>query len=212
MAGPIVRAILLALLPLVALAGCATGDPRLAKALDAGRWDEAAALYEAQLAANPDRLDARVGLGIVRYKLGSWAETVATLEPAVARAPNLADARLYLGLAWLQQGEIAHADAQLTAYRGLVRDSRVAAQTDQALRLLRGELTAEARRFVAASLETEAALARDADAARQYAQEYAYWGPPYWGPPYWGPPYWGSGFWGYGSCWPYRRAARFACW
>ena len=42
----------------------------------------------------------------------------------------------------------------------------------------------------------------DADAARRYAQQYAYWGPPYWGP----------AFWGYGSCWPYRRAARFGCW
>ena len=197
-----IRPILLALLPLVAFAGCATGDLRLAKALDVGRWDEAVLAYEAQLAASPDRLDARVGLGIVRYKLGSWAEAVATLEPAVARAPNLADARLYLGLAWLQEGEVARADEQLTAYRGLVRDARVAAQTDQALRLLRGELNAEARRFVAASLEIEAVLSRDADAARRYAQQYAYWGPPYWGP----------AFWGYGSCWPYRRAARFGCW
>ncbi len=99
-----IRAVLLVLLPLVALAACATGDPRLAGALDAGRWDEAATAYEAQLAANPDRLDARVGLGIVRYKLGSWAEAVDALEPVVARAPNLADARLYLGLAQLQQG------------------------------------------------------------------------------------------------------------
>ena len=143
-----IRAILSALVPLVTLAGCATGDLRLAKALDAGRWDEAAAVYETQLAANPDRLDARVGLGIVRYKLGSWGETVTTLEPAVARAPNLADARLYLGLAWLQEGDVGRADEQLTAYRGLVRDARVAAQTDQALQLLKGEVSAETRRFV----------------------------------------------------------------
>lgn len=197
-----IRAILLALLPLVAFAGCATGDLGLAQALDAGRWDEAAAVYEAQLAADPDRLDTRVGLGIVRYKLGSWAEAVATLEPAVARAPNLVDARLYLGLAWLQQGEVARADENLTAYRGLVRDGRVAAQTDQALRLLKSELSAEARRFVAASLEIEAVLSRDADAARRRAQEHAHWGPPYWGPT----------FWGYGSCWPYRRTARLGCW
>ncbi|MGH7357099.1 MAG: tetratricopeptide repeat protein [Candidatus Rokuibacteriota bacterium] len=214
MAGPVIRGALLALLSFAVLAGCATGDLRLARALDAGRWDEAASAYEAQLAQNPDRLEARVGLGIVRYKLGSWGEAVAALEPAVARAPNLADARLYLGLAWLQQGELARADEQLTAYRGLVRDVRVAAQTDQALGLLRGEpVNAEARRFVAASLEIEAVLSRDADAARHYAYRGPpYWGPPYWGPPYWGPPYWGSPFRGYGYCWPYRRAARFACW
>lgn len=199
------------LLPLVALAGCATGELRLARALDAGRWDEAATAYEAQLAADPDRLDARVGLGIVRYKLGSWAEAVAALEPAVARAPNLTDARLYLGLAWLQEGEIARAAEQLTAYRGLVRDARVAAQTDQALRLLGGELSEETRRFVAGSLEIEAVLSRDVDAARRYAQLYTYWGPPYWGPPYFGS-YWGPAFWGYGPCWSYRRTARFGCW
>lgn len=216
MAGSLIRrALLFLLLPAAALAGCATGELRLARALEAGRWDEAAAVYEARLAENPDRLDARVGLGMVRYKMGSWAESAATLEPAVVRAPQLADARLFLGLAYLQQGEVVRADAQLTAYRGLVQDARVAAQVDQALRVLRGEpLGDEARRFVAASLEIEAVLSRDADEARRRALEYAYWGP--WGPYYWGP-YWGpyrgpAVWWGYGACWPYGRAARFACW
>jgi tetratricopeptide (TPR) repeat protein len=205
MAGALSRPALLALVAVVTLSGCATGELRLARALDAGRWDEAAQVYEQRLAENPDRLDARVGLGIVRYKLGSWDEAVAALEPAVARAPNLADARLYLGLAHLQRDDVARADAELAAYRGLVRDARLAAQTDQALGLLRGESSPEARRFVAASLEIEAVLARDAERARRYALEHAYWGP------YWGP-YWGSAFWGYGPCWPYWRGGRFPCW
>lgn len=150
------------------LAGCATPFSEGVRAARAGRYADAAAWYEETLARDPDRLDALVSLGIARYKLGALDEAIDALDNARARAPREATVRLYLGLAYLQKGELGPADEHLTVFVDLKPDRRVAAQADRALKLMRGDfLSEETRAFVAASLEDEADLAREAGDARR---------------------------------------------
>ncbi len=65
---------LVMLLTLAIVAGCATPSGQAWRALRQGRYVEAARLYEEALASEPDRLEALVGLGVSRYKLGAFAE------------------------------------------------------------------------------------------------------------------------------------------
>ena len=151
-------------LPLAVLvsSGCATAYLEGRSALARNRYDEAAVHFEDALAKNPDRLDARTGLGISKYKLGALDESVEALQRVVARAPRQDEARLYLGLAFLQKGELDAAEEHLTALRDLGPEPRLAAQVDRALTLMRGDAqTDEVRRFVVASLEDEADWARE---------------------------------------------------
>ncbi len=160
------------LLILVIVAGCATPSGQAWRALRQGRYDEAARLYEEVLAGEPDRLEALVGLGVSRYKLGAFAEAAEVLERVGARAPTNADARLYLGLSYLEKGEDDLADEHLTALRELGPGPRLAAQIDRALQLIRSEFLSDAlRAFIAASLEDEAEWAREVQEAR-WAQRY----------------------------------------
>ena len=163
------KAALLILLAVSLLAGCATPYGRARTALAEGRYEEAASRFEEVLARHPDRLDALVGLGKARYKLGAFDEAIAALTPAAAEAPKSETAHLYLGLSNLQKGETGPAEEHLKALLGLAPHPRLAAQTNRALELMRSDhLSREMRAFIAASLEDEADWARELRRAAEY--------------------------------------------
>jgi tetratricopeptide (TPR) repeat protein len=135
-------------------AGCATTTAAGRTALREGRPAEAAAQFEKALAEDPGRLDALVGLGISRYRLGAYDEAITVLSDAVTRAPASAAARLYLALSHLRKREDDRAQEQLAAVRGLSLEPRLLAQVDQTLELLRtGPVTDPVRTYVVASLD-----------------------------------------------------------
>src|SRR5437868_9167759 len=101
-------------------AGCATTPTAAGSAaLREGRPEEAVQQFEKALSEDPGRVDALIGLGISRFRLGAYDDAVATLTDAVTRAPNQAAARLYLALSHLRKREDAKAQEQLTALRAL---------------------------------------------------------------------------------------------
>jgi tetratricopeptide (TPR) repeat protein len=163
------RALALAMMAL-ALTGCATAFGRGEAALHAGRPDEAARYFGEALAADPGRLDARVGLGIARFRTRAWDAAIAALDDVVAEAPRRADARLYLGLARLMHGDVAAAREQLVALRGLPIHARIAAQLDRMLPLLVPGLDATVRDLVAADLDDAYQWATELDRARRTAR------------------------------------------
>jgi Flp pilus assembly protein TadD len=182
--------------PLVMLAlgavGCATamGDGRAA--LREGNYSEAATRFEQALADNPDRTDALVGLGIAKYKAGDLDGATGPLSRVVAREARSATARLYLGLVHLRKGEIGAVDEHLKTYIAERPGTRVAAQADRVLRVLRGSdpVSEEMRTFMAASLEDEAEMEREVAEARRYARD-AEWRArdPFWYDRYYHRPY-----------------------
>jgi tetratricopeptide (TPR) repeat protein len=175
-----------AALVVLTLAGCATPYSQGLVAARQGRYAEASVLYEEALARNPDRLDAIVQLGIVRYKLGALDGAIELLERARARAPAEPSVRLFLALAYLGKNALPAADEQLTTFVGLKPDRRVAAQAERTIAMIRsGPLSADTRAFAAASLENAADLADEVDAWRALESErWYFWGPyPYPYPP-----------------------------
>jgi len=179
-------ALVAAALVVVTMAGCATPFSRGLVAARQGRYAEASVLYEEALARNPDRLDAIVQLGIVRYKLGALDGAIELLERARTRAPAEPSVRLFLALAYLRKNELPAADEQLTTFVGLKPDRRLAAQAERTIAMIRsGRLPEETRAFAAASLESAADLADEVDAWRALESErWYFWGPyPYPYPP-----------------------------
>lgn len=162
----------MAVLALMALAltGCATAFARGEAALHAGRPDEAARYFGDALAADPRRLDARIGLGIARFRMRAWGVAIAVLDDVVAEQPRRADARLYLGLAHLMHGDVAEAREELVALRGLPIHGRIAAQLDRALPLLVSGLDPTVRDLVAAGLDDAYEWATEVDTARRTAR------------------------------------------
>jgi tetratricopeptide (TPR) repeat protein len=178
-----------AALVVATLAGCATPYSQGLVAARQGRYAEASVLYEEALARKPDRLDAIVQLGVVRYKLGALDGAIELLERARVRAPAEPSVRLFLALAYLRKNELPAADEQLTAFLGLQPDRRVAAQAERTIAMIRaGPLPEETRAFAATSLENAAELAAEVDAWRSLESErWYFWGPyPY---PYLAAPY-----------------------
>jgi len=176
------HATLVTLLAAALLAGCATSYGRARTALAEERYEEAASGFEEILTRHPDRLDALIGLGKARYKLGAFDDAITALTRAAARAPKSETAHLYLGLSHLRKGEDGPAEEHLKTLLALGPHRRLAAQTSRALELVRGEhLSMEMRAFIAASLEDEAEWARE---VRQ-AAEHVYPPPPfYWYRPF----------------------------
>src|SRR6058998_2707527 len=157
------HATLVTLLAAALLAGCATPYGRARTALAEERYEEAASGFEEILTRHPDRLDALIGLGKARYKLGAFDDAITALTRAAARAPKSETAHLYLGLSHLRKGEDGPAEEHLKTLLALGPHRRLAAQTSRALELVRGEhLSMEMRAFIAASLEDEAEWARGA--------------------------------------------------
>jgi len=113
---------LAAALVVLTLAGCATPYGQGLVAARQGRYAEASVLYEEALARNPDRLDAIVQLGIVRYKLGALDGAIELLERARTRAPAEPSVRLFLALAYLRKNDLPQADEHLTTFVGLKPD------------------------------------------------------------------------------------------
>ena len=163
---------LFVLLVCAALAGCATAQRRGEHALYEGQYDEAIHLFQATLAEHPDRLDARLGLGIALYKAGALPDAAVTLDEVLARTPAEGPALLYRGLIAIQQREDKAATDYLTRFRDVARIPRFDVQLAQALRILGGAepVSAPTREFMATSLEDAVRSAREVEQARLAAQ------------------------------------------
>jgi tetratricopeptide (TPR) repeat protein len=169
-------------LALVALAtaGCATSTTAGRAALSQGRPDQAAERFEEALAENPDNVDALLGLGVSRYRLGDYASAAANLEQALAKRPTEQGARLYLALVHLRRGDDAAAIEQLTALHGLPMHPRFAVHVGRTIDLLRGPRLADpVRAYVAADLEDTAGWAREVAETRQALSHAQLWGDPF---------------------------------
>jgi len=170
----------LVLVTLLAAAGCATAPTAVGReALRAGRPADAVAQFEKALAEEPERLDALIGLGIAKYRLGAYDDATAALSDAVARAPEQAAARLYLALAYVRKRDDARAQESLTALRAMPLDPRFAALVDQALALLRAAPLGDAgRTYLIASLDYAAEWSRElAETRRALNQAQLAWDP-----------------------------------
>ena len=161
------RALAWTLLTTTLLAGCATATGRGQAALYAGRYDEAVTRFDEALAKEPGALDARVGLGIARYRLGALDEAQRAFTDALGQAPDLPVAHLYLGLIALLRGQDAAAGESLRRY-ATGAPPRLTAHVERALRVLAsGPVGAEMRQFMAASIEDSSAWAGELSATRQ---------------------------------------------
>jgi tetratricopeptide (TPR) repeat protein len=73
----------------------ATGWFNLAATLQAlGKWDEAAAMFEKTLAADPNRFEAHLGLGLSRLHQGAARPALEAYERCLRLVPHLEPARL----------------------------------------------------------------------------------------------------------------------
>ena len=165
------REVLFVLLCL-SLAGCVTAQRRGEQALYAGQYDDAIQIFQAALAEHPDRLDARLGLGIALYKAGALPDAALTLDEVLSRAPTEGAALLYRGLIAIQQRQDEAAAGFLARFGDAARIPRFQAQLERALRVLRGPdpLSAEMREFMATSLEDAVRSAREVEQAHLAAQ------------------------------------------
>ena len=75
-----------------------------ATAMQASRFDEAAAIYAELVNATPGNGGLLMNLGMARYMAGHPAEAVAPLRKAVQLSPGLAPASLFLGASLLDLG------------------------------------------------------------------------------------------------------------
>jgi len=162
----------LVVLVCLGLTACATAQRRGEQALYAGQYNEAIQIFQATLAEHPERLDARLGLGIALYKAGALPDAALTLDEVLARAPAEGTALLYRGLIAIQQREDEAAAGFLARFGDVARMPRFQAQLERALRVLRGPepLSADTREFIAASLEDAVRSAREVEQARLAAQ------------------------------------------
>ena len=156
----------------VLLTGCATAQRRGEQALYEGQYNEAIQLFQATLAEHPDRLDARLGLGIALYKAGALPDAAVTLDEVLARAPMQGPALLYRGLIAMQQRDDATAIDRLTRFSQVAHIPRFDAQLALALRILREKepISADTREFMVTSLEDAVRSAREVEQARLAAQ------------------------------------------
>jgi predicted Zn-dependent protease len=75
-----------------------------AAAMKAGRFQEAAAIYDELASARPADAGLLMNLGMARYMAGHPAEALPPLQKAVRLRPRLAAASLFLGAAFLDLG------------------------------------------------------------------------------------------------------------
>lgn len=186
----------------VLAAGCATAYREGERALNQGRYGQAAAHFTQALAEDPERSDALLGLGMAQYKQKLFPDATDTLSRAVAERPIDPASRLYLALSYIQQDDATRAEEELKVLRDLKIDPRLGRQVGLALELLReGPLPEPVRGFVAGSLETEAELSREAQQARLEADR-TFLYPPFYSPFYSPVVY---------PCFLVRRGGRLSC-
>ena len=173
-------------LVVMVLAGCATTQTSAGSdALREGRPEAAAEHFKEALADDPSRVDAKIGLGISRYRLAAYDEAIAALGDAVKQAPEQPAARLYLGLSHLRKREDATAQEHLAGLRALPIDPRLVAQVDQTLTLLRaGPVTDPIRTYIAASLDYGLDWFREVAETRLALRNAQLAWDPFWSSPY----------------------------
>ncbi len=97
------------------LASLQTADPIAARsaegaaAMQAGRFDQAAAIYGELTSARPDDPGLLMNLGMARYMAGHPADALVPLQKAARLGPALAPASLFLGATLLDLGRPAEA-------------------------------------------------------------------------------------------------------
>lgn len=84
-----------------------------AAAMQDGRFDEAARMYQELLEALPDEPGLLMNLGMALAMAGREAQAIAPLERAVALNPKLLPAHLFLGSSYLARGDVSKAIASL---------------------------------------------------------------------------------------------------
>lgn len=139
-------------------------DQQLAAALShhqAGRLDEAAAIYRALLEAQPHHPDALHLLGLVEYRRGHANEAVRLIEQAIALRPQVANFRLSLADALHVQGQYAAAEQ---ACRAAIRLEQHNAEAHNHL----GVMLKAQNRFADAEQAYRAALALKPDYAEAW--------------------------------------------
>src|SRR2546423_12881815 len=105
-------------LVLAMLAGCATTQTAAGtSALREGRPGAAAEHFKEALADDPNRVDAKIGLGISRYRLAAYDEATALLSDALKQAPGQPTPPLYLALSHPRQRDDAQVLDELPAPR-----------------------------------------------------------------------------------------------
>jgi len=80
-----------------------------AAAMEAGRFDEAASIYNELVAARPGDPGLQMNLGMARYMAGRPADALLPLQQAIRLKPALAPASLFLGAALLDLGRAEEA-------------------------------------------------------------------------------------------------------
>jgi tetratricopeptide (TPR) repeat protein len=118
------------------------------------RFREAARLLSEAIAADPVRLEARVRLGRVQWRLGEDESARATLEAALRQdgeAPWLYLAHLFLGQVHERAGRLDEAAREFVAAREIDPQSQAAAVALSHVRLLAGD-TKEARELLTGTL------------------------------------------------------------
>ncbi len=84
-----------------------------AAAMQAGRFDAAATIYDELTAARPDDAGLLMNLGMARYMAGHPDQALTPLQNAVRLNPSLAPASFFLGASLLDLGRSAEAAAPL---------------------------------------------------------------------------------------------------
>lgn len=85
------------------------------KALEEGRWAEAAEAFQKAVAANPDDYSALFNLSYAQAMLGKREEAIAGYEKVLTLKPGLYQAQLNLGILWLEAKQPAKAQPLLKA-------------------------------------------------------------------------------------------------
>ena len=91
----------------------ASARAEAAAAMEAGRFDAAAAIYDELVAARPNNAGLLMNLGMARYMAGHPDQALPVLRKAVRLNASLAPASLFLGASLLDLGQFAEATAPL---------------------------------------------------------------------------------------------------
>lgn len=87
----------------------------------AGRLQEAEALYRQILQAQPNHADALHLLGVIAHQIGKHDIAVSYISQAIKNNPQVADFHNNLGEAWRAQGKLEEAAFKV----GMGRDGRI---------------------------------------------------------------------------------------